>query len=106
MLSFCYEGGKGGAGEGRKGGGRREKRGREKGEKVGGRREKGIGRMEKEGREKGEKGEEKGLPCNPPPSFIKAVHFFRNISRDCWIRGGSNSQIFVKIKFYGILVNL
>ena len=36
------------------------------------------------------------------PSVIKKTSKYRNISGDCWIPGGSKSQIFVKIKFYGI----
>ena len=48
-----------------KGGGRKEKRGREKGENEGGRREKGGGRREKGEWRREKRGREKGTPCTP-----------------------------------------
>ena len=37
-------------------------------------------------------------------SYLHSI--FENISRECWIREGSNSQILAKIKFSRIVVNL
>ena len=37
-------------------------------------------------------------------SYLNSIH--ANISRECWIREGSNSRILAKIKFSRIIVNL